>query len=236
MAIQKSEAIVLRRQEVRETSLILVAFTRELGKVRGLLKGVRGARAAVPWYLEPLTLQTMVLYERKRSGLALISSCDLLDAFDPIRRDFARLAYAGFALDLVDAMTEIGDPHPELYRLLLGTLKGLSEGIAPRLAARFLEARLLQEIGLLPSAASLPVSAGARLSVQRILQTPPEELGRFRLAGEVEQELRFFFCGLLRNALGRELKSRLFLVSAGLEGPTGRPQPAAGRPSAVAAR
>ena len=47
MSLQKTEAILLRRQEVRETSLMLVAFSRQLGKVQGLVKGVRGARAAL---------------------------------------------------------------------------------------------------------------------------------------------------------------------------------------------
>ena len=90
--MQKTEAIILRRQEIRETSLILIAFTRDLGKIHGLVKGVRGARAAVPWYLEPLTRQAIVVYERRRSAISLISSFDLMDAFDPIRRDLTKTA------------------------------------------------------------------------------------------------------------------------------------------------
>ena len=112
--MQKTEGIILRRREIRETSLILITYTRDLGKIHGLVKGVRGAASAVPWYLEPLTLQTMVLYERRRSPWSLVSACDLLDAFDPIRRDLTRISYASFCLDAVDSLTESGDPHPEI--------------------------------------------------------------------------------------------------------------------------
>ena len=139
MAIQKTEAIILRRQEIRETSLILIAFTRDLGKIQGLVKGVRGGRVAVPWYLEPMTFQSLVLYERRRSPWVLVSACDLLHAFDPIRRDLVRTAYASLFLDLVDMMTEIGDPHPEIFFLLQAGLKALENGADPRCAARFLK-------------------------------------------------------------------------------------------------
>ncbi len=218
MSLQKTEAIVLRRQEVRETSLLLVAFSRDLGKIHGLVKGVRGARAAVPWYLEPLTLQAMVLYERRRSPVCLISACDLLDAFDPIRRDLTRLAYAGFCMDCVEAMTENGDPHPEIFHLLLGSLRALGDGADPRSTARFLEAHLLKASGLLPPPDSLPLSAGGKLSLQQILQTSLAEKKRPPLVRAVEEELRALFHRFLRSAMERELKSRIFLAALGLEG------------------
>lgn len=216
MALQKTEAIILRRQEVRETSLLIVAYSRHLGKVLGLLKGVRGARAAVPWYLEPMTLQALVLYERRRSPYCLISSCDLMDAFDPLRRDLAKLCFASFCLDLVDAMTETQDPHPEIFESLLSCLRAMGEGADPKSMARSLEVKLLKASGLLPELASLSLSPGARLSMQQILQTPAERIGSVRLNAAVEGELRGLCEGHIRRALDRELKSRLFLQAVGL--------------------
>ncbi len=237
MALHKTEGIVLRRQEVRETSLILIAFTRDLGKVQGLVKGVRGARAAVPWYLEPLTLQAMVLYERRRSPWSLVSQIDLIDAFDPIRRDFVRTCYASYGLDLVDAMTEPGDPHPEVFDLLLATLREMAVAQDPRPLARFLEAHLLKIGGLLPDPESIPLSPGARISLRQILQTPFDQAGRLRLSHAVEGELRGTFQRLIRVALDRPLKSQTFLQSLGLEGSereaSVRPEPVEGRTTAT---
>ncbi len=217
MAIQKTEAIVLRRQEIRETSLILVALTRDLGKIHGLVKGVRGSGAAVPWVLEPLTLQAVVLYERRRSSLSLVSHCDLLDPFDAIRRDLTRTAYACLALDLVEAVTERWDPHPEIFKLLLDTLRALTQGMCPRLSLTFMEAHLLRFSGIFPPLDSLPLSAGARLSLQQILKTSPDRMGRLGFHRSVEKEMRRTLQGIYRSVLDRELRSLNFLNAIGLE-------------------
>jgi len=215
----ETQAILLRRQELRETSLIVIAMTREIGKVHGVVKGVRGGRAAVPWYIEPMTHQAVILYERKRSGLALMSSFDLIDAFDPIRRDFVRTAYATLCLDLVDAMTEIGDPHSEIFDLLLSVLQGLANGADPKAAARFLELHLLQLHGVFPDSDRWKLSPGARLSLEQMLELPWERVNRLRLSQPVQEEIRIQLQAVLHNVLEKELKSRTFLYQLGLERP-----------------
>ena len=212
MAIQKTEAIVLRRQEVRETSLMLTAFSRHLGKFQGLVKGVRGGRAAVPWYLEPLTLQAVVLYERRRSPWVLVSSCDLIHGFEPVRRDLTRTAHALYGLDLVDAMTGVGDPHPEIFELLLSFLHGLESPAAdPASLARFLEIHLLRASGLLPRAEALAIPPAAKEAFRKILATPFAQAAALRLDREAEIPLRRLMQGLIRRALERELRSQAFL-------------------------
>lgn len=208
MAIRKTEAIILRRQEVRETSLMLTGYSRALGKFQGLVKGVRGSRAAVPWYLEPLTLQAMVLYERRRSPWVLVSACDLLDGFEPVRRDLARAAYATYYLDLADSMTGLHDPHPGVFEALLSVLKGLESPSAdPATLARFLEIHLLRAAGLLPKAEAF----------RALLTAPFSQAAALRLERETELPLRRLLQGLLRRALERELRSRSFLLSLGLD-------------------
>lgn len=215
----ETQAILLKRQELRETSLIVIAMTRDIGKVHGIVKGVRGGRAAVPCYLEPMTHQAVILYERKRSGLALMSSFDLIDAFDPIRRDFVRTAYAALCLDLVDAMTEIGDPHPEVFDLLLSVLQGMAAGADPKVAARFLELHLLQMGGVFPDSDQWKLSPGAKLSLMQMLEWPWERVNRLRLSHLVQEELRVRFQAVLHNVLEKELKSRTFLYQLGWERP-----------------
>ena len=71
MAIQKTDAIVLRRQDVRETSLALTFYTRDFGKVKGLVRGVRGSRAE-SWGLgamEILSCEDIVFYEPKKGDV-----------------------------------------------------------------------------------------------------------------------------------------------------------------------
>jgi len=212
MAIQKTEAIILRRQEVRETSLMLTAFSRHLGKFQGLVKGVRGGRAAVPWYLEPLTLQSVVLYERRRSPWVLVSACDLLDAFEPIRHDLTRTATATYGLDLVDGMTGVGDAHPEIFELLLSFLRGLESPKAdPSSLARFLEIHMLRACGLLPKVEALALPLQAKEEFRKILNAPFAQAPALRLRPESEPALRRILQGLVQRALERDLRSRSFL-------------------------
>ena len=209
----KTEGIVLRRVEVRETSLMLTCFTRDQGKIQGLVKGVRGARAAVPWFMEPLTLQHLVVYERRRSPWALIGACDLVDGFAPLRSDLQRVAYGMMFLDLVEAMTEIRDPHPEIYGLLLSALRSLEKRLDPRSVARFLEARLLRVCGHLPEPRLLTLTGQGRAALEGILRQSEAAL----LSEAEEAELRRLLRGLLHRVLERELKTRLFLHSIGLD-------------------
>ena len=78
MAIQKTEGILLRRQDLRETSLILTFYTRDFGKVKGIVRGVRGPRSACGGgNMEIFALDEVVFYERRKSDIFTISQCDL---------------------------------------------------------------------------------------------------------------------------------------------------------------
>lgn len=196
---------------------MLTCFTRDMGKIQGLVKGVRGARAAVPWYLEPLTLQHLVVYERRRSPWALIGASDLIDGFAPLRRDLERTAYALLFLDLADAMTEVKDPHPELFDLLLVCLRALEKGGEPRATTRFFEARLLRICGHLAEPGALALSEGSRAALRRLLEAPLSAAGTVALSAPEEMEIRRLLNGLFHRVLERELKTRMFLYSVGLD-------------------
>lgn len=213
----KTLGIILRCQEVRETSVLLTAYTQDLGKIVGLMKGVRGGRAAVPWYLEPLTLQAMVVYERRRSPVSLVSSLDLLEAFDPVRKDLTRLACACYLLELVESATEVSDPHPETFRLLLSVLRSLGAGADCRSMARYLEVHLLKVGGLLPEAERLNLSPGGLLTIKQITATPLEKAATLRVTGSIAGELAQVLRPSLAAAAQRPLKSQQFLKELELE-------------------
>ncbi len=211
MGLTKTRGIVLRCQEIRETSLLLTAYTEDLGKIRGLIKGVRGARAAVPWYLEPLTLQAMVVYERRRSPVSLVGGCDLLEAFDPLRRDLTRLSAACCFLDLVDAMTETLDPNPQIFRWLYNLLSALGQGADPGSMTCLLEVQLLKANGLLADPDRLALSPGGRLTLRQLAAAAPEKAASIRVSRGVAQELEPVLEDSLSGALHRPLPSRQFL-------------------------
>jgi len=152
MAIQKTEGILLRRQDLRETSIILTFYTRDFGKIKGIVRGVRGVRGQYGGgALELFSCDEIVFYERRRSDIYTVSQCDLVDYFNPIRESLEKLAYATYLVELLDSVMNLGDKHPEPYDLLRSSLALLSGDSSPKRVARIFEIKLLYIIGLMPS-------------------------------------------------------------------------------------
>ena len=155
MAINKTGAIVLRTRELRETSIIATFYTGSFGKISGVLKGVRGARAQYAGgALELFALDEIVFYERKGSDLFLISQCDLVNFFAVVRKDLARLAHAAYLVELLDSLVPLGDRNQAIFDLLLNSLGLLCGSSSPRRVARIFEIRLLALLGLMPAIGS----------------------------------------------------------------------------------
>ena len=151
MSSEKATAIVLRTVEFSETSLVLTLFTREFGKVRGLAKGARRLKSAFESALDLLALCRIVFLRKSSEALDLLTEAKLLRRFRPAGRDLLSLYAAYYVAELLDALTDDYDPHPELFDLADDTLGTLSAGepVATRLL-RF-EMISLRLLGHLPS-------------------------------------------------------------------------------------
>lgn len=152
MPIQKSDGILLRRQDLRETSILLTFYTRDFGKMKGIVRGVRGPRACFGGgAFELFALDEIVFYERKSGDIFTISQCDLLNYFNPIRSSLEKLSYAAYMMELLDSVTSLGDKNSEVFDLTLNSI-ALLEGISsPRRVARIFEIKLLSLLGLMPN-------------------------------------------------------------------------------------
>ncbi len=150
MTIRRTEAIVLRTRDFSETSLIVSFYTRELGKINGLAKGIKTRRKKYNGYLQPFTYNEIVFYEKVHGGLCTISQCDLKDFFPAIREDLQKIAYASYLVELVDKATPVQDGNIEIFNLLLNSLGLLAVEDARKICCIF-EIKFLHLIGLMPA-------------------------------------------------------------------------------------
>jgi len=150
MSIQKTRGIVLRREDVRETSVALTAYTRDFGKLRLISKGVRSPEQKFTSAYELFALDEIVFYERKKKGLFLLSQCELVSFFPKIRESLERMSYAHYFIEFTDLITVSGDSNREIYALLENSLEFLSENASPKRVARVFEIKLLSILGLMP--------------------------------------------------------------------------------------
>ncbi len=176
MGIQKTEAIVLKRQDLRETSLVAAFYTKDFGKIKGVLKGIKGPKSRFLSFLQPFTHNELIFYERASRDLNLVSQCELKDLFPSIRQDLAKIAHAYYLIELVDELTADHDTNPELFESLLSSLRLLSVDEGGKVASIF-EVKLLKSLGLGPSLASC-VRCGAKFDETLLLfaQGRPQHL------------------------------------------------------------
>ena len=123
--ILKAEGIVLKSYDLRETSKIAVFFTKEYGKVAGVLKGIRKDHKKFGSYVDRFSINDIVYYEYRNSDLHLISHCDLKQYFFSIRHDYKKNLAANYILELVDHIMPVEEKNLKIYELMLSFLEGL---------------------------------------------------------------------------------------------------------------
>ncbi len=170
MPSEKSLAIVLRVIEFSETSIIATLFTREFGKISALAKGARRPKSPFEAALDLCALCRIVFLAKSSDSLDLLTEARLERRFRAAQRDLARL-YAGFyVVELLNELTDKGDPHPDLFDLADATLLSLDEdGDVAALVLRF-ELVALRWLGHLPSLdacsqCGTPIEPNGRISL-----------------------------------------------------------------------
>jgi len=135
--IRTTDALILRSESFRETSRILVFFSRDYGKLVTLAKGVRRQEGRFVSPLDPLTHNRIVFYERPRTGLHLLTQCDLVEGFLGLRRSLEAMACSFYFAELANRVAQPGVKEERLFSLLLESLRHLCDGeIPPGLLAR----------------------------------------------------------------------------------------------------
>src|ERR1019366_4646410 len=123
--IVKTEGIVLKTFDFRETSSIAAFFTRDFGKVKGVLKGIRKDPKKFGSSIEKFSLNDIVYYQYRNSDIHLVSHCDMKDSFSGLRQDLERMTAASYACELIDTLMPLEEQNLEIYNLMQAFLKCL---------------------------------------------------------------------------------------------------------------
>ncbi len=136
-------AYVLHRRSYRETSFLVELFTPEHGRVTVAAKGARQAKSSLQGLLQPFT-PLMVSWSGKGELMTLVQA----DARGEVRRLKGDALFAGFYLnELMMALLQKWDAHPNLFRAYEETLTALQDVPLNQRALRIFEKILLEELG-----------------------------------------------------------------------------------------
>ena len=154
MAAEKTTGIVLRVIPFSETSCIVTMFTRDFGKVTTMAKGARRPKSPFEAALDVLALCRIVFLNKNSDAMGLLTEAKLERRFRSATRSLDRL-YAGYYIvELLNSMTDDGDPHPDLFELSTQVIRQIdSSEISDEevgLALLNYELKMLSILGHLP--------------------------------------------------------------------------------------
>lgn len=149
MAHVRTIALVLRRTDFSETSLVLAALTRDLGRVSMLVKGAKRPKSPFLGALDLYSLNDVVFLERRSGGLGILTEAHPLELYLGLRETLKR-AYAAHAVaELLLGLLEEDEPVPEIFDLTLGALDSLTRAGDEQVEVFFamFQVRLLKPLG-----------------------------------------------------------------------------------------
>jgi DNA repair protein RecO (recombination protein O) len=146
--LYRTPAIVLKRMDLGEADRIVTFYSRDVGKLRAVARGVRKSTSRSAGHLEPFTL-TDVLFAVGRE-LDVVSQADTLESFRHIREDLVLSTHAYYLAEVVDLLTEDRMENRAVFDVLADSFRQLSRQTNIRLVLIAFHLRLLDALGYRP--------------------------------------------------------------------------------------
>ncbi len=153
MAAIKDHAIVLRHLDYSETSQVLAVLTRDHGRQRLIGKGLkRSTKTRVSVGIDLLEQGDVVFLPsiRGEARLATLTEWHQTQPFLGVRATLPRWYAGQYAAEITAAMTEEGDPHPQLYEALERLLTRLCAADDVTEALVVYQRAVIEQAGLWP--------------------------------------------------------------------------------------
>lgn len=146
--LETTEAILLRKTKLTETSLIVTWLTESEGKLKTVAKGARSPKSRFTGLLDLFHRCEIQIARSRKSELHALREVVLLEPWEQLRLDYSRLALASYFVELIDLVTESEHSVPELFDLLRRALTYLGTNAASRKALLHFESELVRLLGI----------------------------------------------------------------------------------------
>jgi DNA repair protein RecO (recombination protein O) len=117
MARYKIEAFIIRANRITESSRVLTLYTREMGKIKAVAKGVGRPKSRLGGKVELFNLIEGDLYKKETSEMGILSGAGLLEDFKGLSDDARKFGFASAWCEVLDKTSHSEEPHPETFQL-----------------------------------------------------------------------------------------------------------------------
>ncbi len=128
--IVKTDAVVLGARRFRESSKIMVLYTREFGRISVVARGVMQPKNRLGWILQPMAHLSVLFYRKEGRDLQNLSSAETLTRQGVLHESLDRMAAGMAIVELVNAAVHDEDRNEQLFEALATAIQLLNEPAA----------------------------------------------------------------------------------------------------------
>ena len=116
-----TDAINLKSYNLKDSDKIVVMYSKELGLIRGVAKGVKKPKSRLGARMDSLVANKVMLYKGK--NLDTICQAEALNTFKDSRQDYDKLMYSSYVSEIISIFGVEDDPSSkEVYDLFYKAL------------------------------------------------------------------------------------------------------------------
>ena len=134
MAILKTEGVIIRSVDFRESSKIITCYTRDYGKIALIAKGAKRQKSRLGGALDLLNQVAIVFYKKETRDVQTLSHAEILHSFPVEQGDLQRLSLALAVAEFLDRAEEKEHPNERLYVQLVAALRAIERAKQGELA------------------------------------------------------------------------------------------------------
>jgi DNA repair protein RecO len=146
-AAETTQAILLRRTRFGESGCVLVWLAGDRGKIRTAARGTSRKESGLRGRLDLFYHAEIQFAPSRKSDLHALREVRLIETWEGLRKDYARLLAASYFAELCDLLTEPGHAVPGLFDLLRRALGHMDANAPTRRAVEFFESETCRVLG-----------------------------------------------------------------------------------------
>lgn len=146
-AAETTEAILLRRARFGESSYVLVWLSPDHGKIRTAARGTARRDSKLRGRLDLFYHAEVQFAAGRKSDLHTLRELRLLETWEGLRGNYARLLAASYFAELSDLLSEPAHAAPGLFDLLRRAFAHLCDNDPSRRSVEFFESEACRVLG-----------------------------------------------------------------------------------------
>lgn len=152
VSIEKTEAVVLRAVNYRDSSKIVTFYTRRHGKMSAMAKGARNPKSKFGSLFQPLNYLQIIFYRRENRELQYVSSSEFVKYFKWLTGDIDRFSIAMSLVEIINRVMHDEEENETVFNLLVDSLGALdSPEASPRNTFAHFALNLAISLGFAPN-------------------------------------------------------------------------------------